>query len=460
MPKLLELEIDSLAHDGRGIGRLPEEGGRRLVVFVSGALPGMRALCELAPPRAGHAEATALRILRPLPQQLDPGCPHASRCGGCPLLPMPQDEQRRWKEKLALDALKRIGKIPEKQLQEAWRGLSSLPPEGLPRNRITLAFGNGPEGLLLGLRRAASHEVIACPGCQLLGPAAMRIAESCARLAQAERLPAHAPGKGGFWRFLGLRRGYVPGTKKEGFFALLITSRGSHAQRQAAARLGQRLMEKEPQLLGFAHEEREAEDALARGEKRVAALGSTKLELDLGGRRFGLDLASFFQVNSQGAQALSDLAAQLMPDLSGARLLDLYCGVGAPGLLLGAGAITGLEQDPRAIAMARINARSAGMPGSSYHAMDAARLTERMAAGAEAALLDPPRQGIPPRLAATLCRMKLPRLLYISCNPATLARDLERLAPRYSLASLGAVDMFPNTPHVECAALLKEKNAS
>ena len=239
-------------------------------------------------------------------------------------------------------------------------------------------------------------------------------------------------------------------------------------------------------MSAFIHEERTAADALAFGETRVCSLDATgsenpaaaRLFMPLAGQSFALDAASFFQVNTAAAQVLARQAAQMMGTAregsapTGA-LLDLYCGVGAPGLLLAPGyaALLGLEQDARAVRLARGNAGAQGMLHCRYEAGDAAVLMERMAATpsmlrqnlplanrddaipAVDALVDPPRSGLSPRALDALLALAPERILYISCNPTTLARDAAQIGQTYALEQLAAVDMFPHTPHVECLSL-------
>ena len=310
----------------------------------------------------------------------------------------------------------------------------------------------------------------------------------------------------GFWRFFVLRRGLAADMRTPRWWAVCITSPGNEDQRAAVRLLGREILSAFPQMAAFIHEERATADAYAFGEKRVQTLdaagrenpAAARLFLPLAGMGFALDAASFFQVNTGGAQALARAAqGMLKPEASAhtasgpvARaLLDLYCGVGAPGLLLARdyAALLGLEQDARAVQLAAVNAKANGIAHCTYEAGDAAHRLERLAAlppearwqvaGPEAdsmaatenivtkapvetpeetpvdALVDPPRAGLSPRALQALLHMAPERILYISCNPATLARDAAQLRGSYTLERLAAVDLFPHTPHIECLSL-------
>lgn len=351
-------------------------------------------------------------------------------------------------------------------------------------------------------------------------PASRRKANQCKQTARgnrhepARRVPSHYytvqqdTADPGFWRFFVLRRGLAADLRTPRWWALCITSPGDAQQRAAVRALGREVLAAFPQLYAFIHEERSTADAFAFGEKRVQTLDATgmdnpaaaRLFQPLNGAYFALDAASFFQVNTAAAQVLARTAqsmltpqAEAAPESRG--LLDLYCGVGAPGLLLAAdyAALLGLEQDARAVKLATINAANNGQHHCQYKAGDAALRLERLAAcgaqniwaathsqttqgdneaadaAADAAkpnthagttlpsvtdaLVDPPRAGLSPRALDALLHIAPERILYISCNPSTLARDAAQLRCRYRLERLAVVDLFPHTPHLETLSL-------
>jgi len=338
------------------------------------------------------------------------------------------------------------------------------------------------------------------------------------RHGQTRRTPNHysapkqEPADLGFWRFFVLRRGLAPDLRTPRWWALCITSHGDAQQRATVRALGREVLAAFPQLSAFIHEERATADAFAFGEKRVQTLDATGMEnpgaarlfLPLNGSFFALDAASFFQVNTAAAQVLARTAQNLLvaaEDQATAAtrqgLLDLYCGVGAPGLLLAAHYtdLLGLEQDAKAVRLAKINAASYGKPHCRYKAGDAALQLERLAdcgpdemwstilmpeqtaqdngvadtyesepcinagelypTGTDA-LVDPPRAGLSPRALNALLCIAPERILYISCNPSTLARDAAHISKHYKLEALAAVDLFPHTPHLECVSLWRK----
>lgn len=504
----LDLTLDGLAHDGRAIGRLkdperPQERG--LTVFVAGALPGQTVRCRITARKPRFLEAALLEVLRPAPDAVPPLCPHAgggsasgrgdglaaqtTACGGCALQSMPYARQLEWKARLAHTALTRIGGLQAGLLERVWEGVQPSPDLVGFRNRMAFAFGASNAGdLALGQRCRGGAEVVATPSCALLPAGGMELlAEARAAAAESgltawrapERRRGNGPGAHGFWRFLTLRQGRLPGEELPRWWVLCLTSPGNQRERAIVRALGERLlgMGSSCRLGGFLHEERARPDALAAGERRVLCLDAAgvatpkaaTLHLPLGGRDFALDAASFFQVNTSGAELLARTVTDMAGNATGRGLLDIYCGVGAPGQLLAArfDAVLGMESDDRAVAMARRNAASAGLKGCRYEAGDAGTLLRRLAATApqpgapgghaappwDMALVDPPRGGLAPHALDALLKLAPERILYVSCNPATLARDATRLTTRYRLERLSAVDLFPHTPHLECCAL-------
>lgn len=457
------LKITGLAHDGRGIGFLPQPRQKRgLAVFVERALPGQTVVCDIIKRAPRFCEATLVEVLASDFSPNAPHCPHQSICGGCPLQPMPYERQLRCKEKLALDALLRIGKLPEAELAAAWTGMSPSPFLRGFRNKITLAFGKTVDNsFALGFRADASHTIIPISVCALPHESAFPIIRHAAKLARASALPFYE--HTGFWRFLTMRYAATPANTTPGWHALLITSPGNGVRRRLVKRFGQELLDAHPELQTFIHEERYHKDRLAIGEKRLLCLGRDDqtndgaLMMKLNERQFGFDCASFFQVNSGASEILAEKVKGLDSTGQG-RLLDLFCGAGAPGQLLAEkhDICLGIEQDAAACEWATRNAID--LPGFGYERGNVTtklrELATRCGSGKfHTVLLDPPRSGVGATGMTHILRLAPQQIIYISCNPATLARDASFLREHYRLEKLTGVDMFPYTPHLECCGL-------
>lgn len=490
-------DILSLSHDGRGVAR--PEGDAGPVCFVARALPGQRVRARVTRRRARHVEAVCIDVLRPAPGEVAPLCPHADDCGGCPLQRLPYAAQLQAKADLLRQTLRRIGGLD---------AAPTAPPLASPltrhfRNKMEFAFGVDDGGrLLLGQRRRGGHGVVRVPGCALMPPAALRLAARIEELAAASGLPPYSPPErrgdrraAGFWRSAVIRLSWIApqapqpddidawtDARRWRPFLLLLTSPGDAGQRRAVRRIAEALLREPDGPACVVHEERASRDALVQGERRILALSAlpegddhaARLRLPLLGRCLELDMASFFQVNTAAAQLLAGLAvhavrgelpataaAALTPPAtpSPSSLLDLYCGAGAPGLLCidPSSRLTGIEYDARATELAARNARALSRPHARYHAGDAARLIRRLPRDHAAILTDPPRAGMDAQVIETLEREEAVRLIYISCNPATLARDAALLQRRWSPEGFQPVDLFPHTPHLECVSLWRRR---
>ena len=462
----LELTLHGLAHDGRAVAR-PENGP---VVFVRGGLPGQRILARLTAVKKRMAEAEMLNVVAPAEDERPAPCPHAADCGGCPWQSLPYRAQLGWKRRLLTDALARIGGV--KDAETLTRPVLPSPANAFGpgewryRNKMEFAFAPGPDGLpRLGLRRRASHEVVDVDACLLQTPRTMRVLAALRILVRASGLPAWTPEEqapGGL-RFVVIRE---PGGTPGACVVELISA--PFAAASLVTELGRALLDGPWGVTGFIHSTRAASSDVAYGEKTALTLGDTTLteSLNLAGHpapvRFALGHNAFFQVNSRATELLYNTAVALsaetggIPNGTGGTYWDLYCGAGGLALAFAPrfDAVLGLESVPSAVALARRNA--AAFPNCRFENADAGRVGEYFRRFGTPDLLgaDPPRAGLEPRVVRALLRARPPRLLMVSCNPATLARDLAALAPAYAIKAIQPVDLFPQTPHVESVASL------
>ncbi|MCH5277332.1 MAG: 23S rRNA (uracil(1939)-C(5))-methyltransferase RlmD [Desulfovibrionaceae bacterium] len=461
-----ELMLCGLTHDGRAVAR-PGDGP---VVFVRGGLPGQRILARLTTVKKRMAEARLLEVLARAADERPAPCPHAEACGGCAWQTLPYPAQLVWKRRLLTDALTRIGGIKEADALTRPTLPSPAnafgPGEWQYRNKMEFAFAPGPDGLpRLGLRRRASHEVVEVDACLLQTDRTMRILAALRRLVPAHGLPARHPENpdAAALRFAVIRE---PATDPSACVVELIT--GPAVNAPAVAGLGRALLSGPWGVSGFIHSTRAAPSDLAYGEKTVLALGRAALaeSLRVDGHaaplRFALGHGAFFQVNTPATELLYSSAVKLaagyggIPGDRGGACWDLYCGVG--GLALSFApyfhTVLGLESVPAAVALARRNA--AAFSHCRFECADASRVGEyfRRFGTPNLVSADPPRAGLDPRVTRALVRARPAALLMVSCNPATLARDVAALSPAYELKAVQPVDLFPQTPHVESAAFL------
>ncbi|HEX6941208.1 MAG TPA: TRAM domain-containing protein [Longimicrobiales bacterium] len=411
----VEVDITGIAAGGAGVGRLPD--GR--AVFVHRTAPEDRAAVRLVEEKQRWARGALLRVLRPGPGRRAAPCPHYARCGGCTLQHLTYAAQLRVKRDIVADALRRIGGV-EIEVPD----VAASPEELGYRNRVSFTLRRLGGGRVV----AGFHEVgrpdriVDIPACLLAESA---VVEVWGRLRaawgeDARRLPS------GRELRLTLR-----GTSA-GDVALLV---------EGGTTVGwpEELLERVPGLAAVWHLPAGAEEpVLLAGRAMVREVWSDEA-LELGG-------AMFLQVNRGAAARLEAYVLDRAGDVAGRRVVDAYCGIGVYARRLArAGArVVGIERDARAVDAAR----AAAPEGAEFVA---GAVEERLgdALPAELVILNPPRVGLDPAVPALLRRVPPRRLIYVSCDPATLARDLARLAPVFRARSVRCFDLFPQTAHVE-----------
>lgn len=438
--QFLELRVDALVSDGRGLGR--HDG---VVVIVEGALPGQLVRAEIVKVQKSLAEAELADVLERSPDEQEPPCPHAGRCGGCAWQSLAYEKQLRWKERIIRDALERVGKVQEPPMLPI---LASPAPWGY-RNKMEFAFGLSEAGKAVGLRERGSRRIVEVTGCLLQTPLTMRVLAAVRELANG---PFHEVDG----RFLVIRE-----PQAGGCFVELIAGPGCDAG--TGERFAASLRAAVPDVSGFALSQRSASSDVAYGEKTLYADG--RLAERIGAVTLRLGHNAFFQVNTPAAELLYAEAARFaaLDDLKRPVLWDVYGGVGSIGLYMAAGRdirVVGIEEMPGAVRYARENVRAHGLKNYKVEQGDAKSVIGRLlrlGPKPDIVVVDPPRAGIDAKVAQQLAEAAPARLVYVSCNPATLARDVARLAPAFRLKAVRPVDLFPQTPHVETVALLEKR---
>jgi 23S rRNA (uracil1939-C5)-methyltransferase len=419
-PAPIRVRIDSIAAGGEGVGRLPD--GR--VTFVHRTAPGDLAEIVLTEKKERWTRGRLLRVLEPSPERRDAPCPFYARCGGCTLEHMPYDAQLRAKSRIVGDALARIGGVQV----EAPEVVPS-PNEFRYRNRVSFALRRLEHGRVVAGFHALGEpdEIVDLDGtCLLFEEAIGRVWDGIRANwgPDAHRLPS------GEQLRLTLR------TNAAGEVSLLVEG-GFLPGRP------QELIAAVPGLVSVWHRPREADPELI--------AGAPGLPETWGDETVELSGAAFLQVNRAAAALLEAHAMDLAGDVSGLRVVDAYCGIGlhARRLARAGASVTGIELDADAVAEARRNAPE----GAVYvEGPVEALIGEHLPA--DLVILNPPRAGIAGEAADALVAAPAKRIIYISCNPATLARDLKRMASAYRLESIRSFDLFPQTAHVESVALL------
>lgn len=443
----LELEITDLSHRGQGVGRLAGQ-----VVFVEGGLPGE--LVEIGPlsGKGRQRGASLLNVLRPSPQRRRPPCILADHCGGCSLQALAPEGQAEWKQRHVAEVLRRLG-----GLNVDPRPLLSADDDLGYRNRALIPLEEGEEGRVrAGYYRRGSHRIVNLNQCPVLDPRIDALIAPIKRDLEEQGWPIDRHGGGGL-RHLGLRVGHHSGE-------ILITLVSADAELPGLADLAQYWMERWPSVVGVTlNLQPEATNVLL-GARNEVLQGRDWLEEGFAGLSYQIAADTFFQVHTVQAERLvplliEALAAAAPGDRAG-KLVDAYCGIGTYSLPLASAGwqVHGIEQHPGAVELARTNAALNGLAQRcSFEQASVGAVLGGCLEGAQAVFLDPPRRGLEPEAMAALLEQPVARLLYLSCDPSTLARDLGRLtgeAGPYRLEWVQPIDFFPNTTHVETLAVL------
>jgi len=428
MTQPIEINLDAIAHGGEAIGR---HAGK--AIFVPYAIPGERVRIEIVEERDRWARARLLDVLEPSPDRIEPPCPYfgpaADACGGCQWQHIAYPRQAELKQEIVADQLRRLGRIANPPVADivALADPAADDDETAPaflaygyRNNVQFALT--PEGRL-GFRRAASHDVVPVEHCLLLEP---RLDDLHAALDVA-------------WPEL-IGVDLRAGTEADDTL-ILFEAGGDEA----------------PEL------EIDLPTACALLTRRglTPLIGEPWVFIEVLGRRYRVSAESFFQVNTVGAAALVEIVTAYADPGPGDILLDAYCGAGLFALALAelAGEVIGVESSPSACEDFEFNA--GGQPNVSLHEGAVEQVLPALRSEGQRAdivVLDPPRAGAGLEVIRELAALRPRRMVYVSCDPATLARDAVHLAAAgYRLVEAQPVDLFPQTFHVETVALWEQQ---
>lgn len=438
-PSSAELSIEDLLANGQGVGRLD-----KLVAFVTGALPGETVRAAIEARKPNYVSAHATEILRAAPERVRPVCPVFPQCGGCQVLHLDYAAQLSWKRRILVDALARIGGFD--RVDVAPTAPSELIDGSRYRNKVSLEVAAAAAGAkpAIGFYAARSHRVVPIERCPVLLP---RLNAAVVQFIELATLHPQL--------LLGVRHIIMRTSSTQDRLVLCLSS---HARKTLDDPLLAVLRERIPTLTGITQSWSPATSNAIFGRRFHRLWGSDRLVETVCDAEFEFGLTSFFQINSA---MLSEIARELLDRLRGAkRVVDLFCGVGTFAVLFGKHGIsgTGIESDGRAVDEAAANAARNQVTRFSFERATAEEAVagargHSLLDGCDAVVLDPPRRGCEPQLLQALARERVPRIEYLSCNPATLARDAKILsAGGYALGVVKPYDMFPHTGHVEALA--------
>ena len=443
----VQLSIESLASDGAGVAHA---GG--MAVFVPFAAPGDVVDAKIVKVCKTHAFAIVQNVITPGPGRIAPECPVFGKCGGCALAHLTYEEELAQKQRFVADAMHRIGKLSCEVLPI----LPSPSAQGY-RNKAQYPLCRDSEGhIRAGFYAPRSHRVVPCESCGLQPPVFSAVLHTACRLLEqmGASIYDEASHKG-LVRHIYLR--HAVRTNK--VMVCLVCTRAQLAFEQAFCAA---LTAAHPEICSIILNVNPAATNVILGRQCRTLWGESTLADTLCGVPVQLSPLSFYQVNTLGAERLYGEVARMAQLVSGNTLLDLYCGAGTIGLSLAAacGQLVGVEIVPEAVENARANAARMGAQNVRFLCADAASAAQQLLAEGlrpDVVVLDPPRKGCDEATLSAVATMAPQRVVMVSCNAATAARDAAWLAAHgYAPQAVRPVDMFPRTRHVETVVLLSK----
>ena len=452
------MEITSSGAEMEGVGRIDGKA-----VFVPGALPGEKVCVNISKDAGRYMRAELVKVLTPAPERTAPRCPYFEQCGGCGLMHMDYATTLRLKAQYIRDCLRRIGHL--ENIDALFGSMRGMDDPYSYRNRVQFPIGGSAAEPAVGFNRRQSHEVIDLPqGCMLVD---RRIERARKQLANWMREFGVSPysettGRGE------LRHAVFRAARKGALMAIIVSVAAQlRGEEQLVARL--KAAGCTSILINILRDRRELMPGSELFGRRFRQLYGPETYTDtILGARFELSAPSFFQINPLMTDALYTTAIDMLALRNGELLLDAYCGAGTIGITAAVGhrdiRLTGVESVEPAVADARRNAALNGIHDAEFHAGRCEKVITGLCAhgfAPDAMVVDPPRKGCDRALleaAGELGRRGMKRLVYVSCDPATLARDVAILCQDgWNVERVEGVDMFPWTSHVETVCLLTQK---
>ena len=449
--QILTLRIERLSSDGSGVAHSADGEA----VFVPGTAPGDEARVRIVKDCGRYAFGILDELLTPSPDRIPVDCPVAGPCGGCSLRHLDYAAELRAKQESVLDAFRRIGGLEVPVLD-----ILPSPDVDRYRNKVQFPVGIDKNGVpCIGFYAGRTHRIVPCPDCKLQPSVLNEIGNAlCAFFAQQGIRPYDEQSGKGLVRHIFLRRG----AHSEQIMVCLVCTRAKlpHAEQLCTALRGQF-----PAISTILLNVNAKKTNVILGSENHILYGPGYIEDTLCGVPVRLGPLSFYQVNTLAAERLYGVAAQYAQLTPDDTLLDLYCGMGTIGLSMAGQCreLIGVEIVPEAIESAKANAARMGeavATKSRFFCADAGQAATQLAVEGlhpDIVMLDPPRKGCDEATLSAVVRMAPRRVVYVSCNPATAARDAAWLEQNgYHAEKVQPVDLFPRTKHVECVLLMSK----
>ena len=445
--RLYDVSIDDLSHDGLGIARI--DG---FLVFVKDALPGERVVIKVTNAKKNYAHAEAVEMIRPTHQRINPPCPLFERCGGCQIQHLNYESQLQFKKDIVIRNMKKFAQIEKPRILDVigmnnpWRY----------RNKTQIPFGLNEDGeIVAGFYKSRSHEIIDMPSCIVQTVEADNIITAIKKIAcEFDITPYTESQQSGILRHVVIRVGF----KTKQIMVIFITRTPHFPHKEI---LCQQLVTRFPAIKSIVHNVNPKVTNVIFGAETTTIYGADYIKDTLDGLDFLISARSFYQVNPAQTEVLYKKVVDFAEAGAETVVFDAYCGIGTITLFLArqAKVVYGVEIVPDAIYDAKENARINGLDNVNFEVGASEIVIPRLIGEGirpNVIVVDPPRKGCDIALLEAIIEAEPERVVYVSCDSATLARDVKVLAAGgYKLEVVQPVDMFPQTSHVECVALLR-----
>jgi len=453
--QIYEGKVTDIKFPNKGIVVCEEEinGEKRInEVEVKGTIPGQEIRFTLSKKKAGKYEGRLLEVLKISEyEDREPVCPHATVCGGCSYQKVSYDNQLKIKEKMVKDLLDKVLSDYE------FEGIIGSPNQWGYRNKMEFSFGDECKGgeLALGLhKKGGFYDIVTVSDCKIVDEDYNTILKAVLELAKEENQTFyHKMSHIGYLRHLLVRRAITTG---EILVDIVTSSQGDDGFcRKVAEKLKE--LKYNGTLCGVLHTVNDSLADVVQSDKTDILYGKDYIYEEILGLKFKISVFSFFQTNSLGAEVLYSKAREYIGDTDGKLVFDLYSGTGTIAQILAsvADSVVGVEIVNEAVESAKINAKLNGLTNCKFIAGDVLKVLDELEEKPDLIVLDPPRDGIHPKALPKIIDYGVDSMVYISCKPTSLGRDLVTLQERgYRVIKACAVDMFPCTNNVETVCLL------
>lgn len=447
---ILEGRIETVAFPNRGFIQLEDRQ-----IMVKGGLPGQKVRFSVKKLRKGKAEGRMLEVLERSPIEVASDCPHFEKCGGCIYRTLTAEDERKLKKRQIRELLDSVCD------DYVFEGIKPSPLQEGYRNKMEFSFGDevkyGP--MTLGLhKRNSFYDIVTVEECRIVHPDFRKILTCVLDFARSTGLPFyHKLSHEGYFRHLLVRRAARTG---EILIDLVTTTQASPDLQPMVAALLQ--LPLEGSIMGILHTENDSLADVIQNDGTERLWGQDYFCEELLGLKFKISPFSFFQTNSLGAEVLYETARSYIGETKDKTIFDLYSGTGTIAQILAPVAkhVTGVEIVEEAVEAARENAAMNGLRNCSFLAGDVLKVVDQLDEKPDLIVLDPPRDGIHPKALARIIRFGVERMVYISCKPTSLVRDLAELQKNgYRAERICCVDMFPGTGNVETVCLLSNRKS-